>query len=207
MIGTEDFWALVEASATATGDPDERLAWLTDRLAERSADDAVDFALRLDEARARADTWVLWGAASLVCAGLCSDDGFHYFQAWLVGLGRSTFERVVDDPDALADVPQVRRLARRSVDAWDDDEWPDWEALDYVADRAYERITGAADALDAAVEARGRELRASPDPADEEWDLDDPAELRRRYPRLAAMFRLPAEESEPGVGVWETASP
>ncbi|MGN9809077.1 DUF4240 domain-containing protein [Micromonospora sp. BQ11] len=207
MIGTEDFWTLIEASADATADPEERLAWLTDRLAERPADDAVDFACRLDEARTRADTWRLWGAASLICAGLCSDDGFHYFQAWLVGLGRATFERVVDDPDALADVPVVRRLAGRSVDAWDDDEWPDWEALDYVADRAYERITGRADGVDDAAAARGRELGVSPDPTDEEWDLDDPAELRRRYPRLATMFPLPAHEDRTGVGVWETARP
>ncbi|MGN9775273.1 DUF4240 domain-containing protein [Micromonospora sp. H33] len=204
MIGTDDFWALIGASATATGDPEARLAWLTDRLAERPAEDSVDFALRLDEARARADTWRLWGAASLVCAGLCSDDGFHYFQAWLVGLGRDTFERVIADPDALADVPQVRRLAGRSVDDWDDAEWPDWESLDYVADEAYERVTGVAEGLDDAVAAHGRVLSSSPDPADEQWDLDDPAELRHRYPRLAALFPLPAEG---GVAVWETARP
>ncbi|WP_158554036.1 hypothetical protein [Micromonospora deserti] len=35
MIGTEDFWALIEASATATGALDGRLAWLTDRLGGR----------------------------------------------------------------------------------------------------------------------------------------------------------------------------
>ncbi|WP_422734798.1 hypothetical protein ACN26Y_14095 [Micromonospora sp. WMMD558] len=32
----------------------------------------------------------------------------------------------------------------------------------------------------------------------------DPAELRRRYPRLAVPFPLPAGA---GTGVWETARP
>ncbi|MEU2613544.1 DUF4240 domain-containing protein [Micromonospora sp. NPDC007271] len=206
-VEMDEFWALIEASDDGSRTPDERLAWLTDRLAERPAGDAVEFALRLDEARARADTWRLWGAASLICAGLCSDDGFHYFQAWLVGLGRETFERVVADPDMLADVPQVRRLAGRRVDGWDDDEWPDWEGLDYVADEAYERITGAADAVDDEAEARGRELGCSPDPRDEEWDLHDPTELGRRYPRLATMFPLPSARRVAGRSVWETARP
>ncbi|MCM0674719.1 DUF4240 domain-containing protein [Micromonospora phytophila] len=204
MIGTDEFWALIEASATATADPDERLAWLTDRLAERPADDAVDFALRLDEARARADTWHLWGAALHLCGGLCSDDGFHYFQAWLVGLGRETFERVVADLDALADVPEVRRLAERPTDDWDDAEWPDWESLDYVAGRAYERITGLPEGLDDAVEARGRARSELPDPVDEAWDLDEPEEVARRYPKLVALLLLGDGSGRP---VCQTAKP
>ncbi|XTZ18608.1 hypothetical protein ACQSSU_15180 [Micromonospora echinospora] len=34
MLDVDDFWTLVEGSATVTGQPDERLGWLTDRLAE-----------------------------------------------------------------------------------------------------------------------------------------------------------------------------
>ncbi|PWU55255.1 molybdenum metabolism regulator [Micromonospora sp. S4605] len=204
VIATDDFWALIEASAAATDGPDARLAWLTDRLAERPTDDVVDFALRLDEARARVDTWSLWGAALRVCGGLCSDDGFHYFQAWLVGLGRETFERVAADPDALADVPQVRRLAGRSNRDWAEDEWPDWEALDYVAERAYERITGDEDGLERALAAHGRDVSMSPDPQDEEWALEDRAEFARRFPRLAELFPLPDRQP---WSVWETARP
>ncbi|MEV4483620.1 DUF4240 domain-containing protein [Micromonospora coxensis] len=199
----DEFWALIEGSAAVAADPDERLAWLTDRLAERPVGDVVDFAVRLDELRGLVDTWRHWGAALLICGGLCSDDGFHYFQAWLVGLGRAVFERVADDPDALADVPQVRRLAGRGPREWAEDEWPEWECLDYVADEAYERITGE-EGLDEAVEARGRELSSSPDPIDERWDLDDRVELARRYPRLAALFPLPGRGRE---SVWETARP
>ncbi|RIW47318.1 DUF4240 domain-containing protein [Micromonospora endophytica] len=188
VLTTDDFWVLIDASAVATADQHERLAWLTDRLAERPADEVVDFAVRLDEARARVDSWHMWGAALHVCQGLCSDDGFHYFQAWLVGLGRETFERVAAEPDSLADLPQIRRLAGRRVRDWDDDEWPDWESLDYVAGDAYKRVTGIADGLDEAAEARGHELSLSPDPTDKEWDLADPVEVARRFPRLVALF-------------------
>ncbi|NJP34753.1 hypothetical protein [Micromonospora thermarum] len=52
--------------------------------------------------------------------------------------------------------------------------------------------------------AHGRVLSSSPDPAGEPWDLDDPAELRRRYPRLAVLFPLPVGGD---VAVWETARP
>ncbi|MEU5726014.1 DUF4240 domain-containing protein [Micromonospora sp. NPDC047738] len=200
----DEFWALVEASADGARTPDERLAWLTDRLAARPAAEVVDFALRLDELRGPVDTWRLWGAATLLFDGFCSDDSFHYFQPWLIGLGREAYHRVVADPDALADLPQVRRLAGRPRGDWADDEWPDWECLDYVADEAYERITGAPESLDDAVSARGRELRSSPQPGDEAWAVSDLAELSRRYPRLAALFPL----SGRGRGsVWETATP
>jgi hypothetical protein len=69
----------------------------------------------------------------------CSGDGFFYFQPWLVGLGLETFERVAGNPDSLAGVPQIHRLAGRRRSDWSDDEWPEWERLNYVALNAYER--------------------------------------------------------------------
>lgn len=67
-----------------------------------------------------------WQAATLICSGLCGMDSFFYFLAWLIGQGRSVFTSVAASPDALADVPQVRRLALiGGVDA----DWPDGEAL------------------------------------------------------------------------------
>jgi hypothetical protein len=67
----------------------------------------------------------------------CSGDGFFYFQPWLVGLGHETFERVAGNPDSLAGVPQIHRLADRRRSDWSDDEWPEWERLNYVALNAY----------------------------------------------------------------------
>ena len=165
------FWALVERSSAETSDQDERLEWLTAAL---SGAEACEFALRLDEVRRRVDTWAHWHAADVICAGLCSDDGFFYFQAWLIGLGREVFESVESSPDALA--------SRGGVHAWADDEWPDWEGLDYVAAEAFDGD------LESALASRGVEVLVSPDPAGEQWDFADPAEISARIPRLGALF-------------------
>lgn len=175
----DDFWALIEQSAEQGGD---RAEWLIQRLVERPLDDIIDFETHLAAQRRRVDTWLMWDAANKVMDDHCSTDSFFYFQPWLVGLGRATFDRVAADPDALADVPQVRALAGRSFDEWGDDEWPEWESLNYVALEAYE-LVGDED-LDTALENRGLARVCDPDPAD---DPRDQAERAALLPRLAAM--------------------
>jgi len=177
------FWALLERSAAETSDQDERLEWLTATLAAMPPAEVADFAVRLDEQRRRVDTWAHWHAAELICGGLCSDDGFFYFQAWLIGLGRAVFESVVSSPDALADLPHIRFLALfGGVDDWADADWPDWEGLDYVAGEAFDGD------LESALDSRGVEVLVSPDPAGQHWDFADPAEISARIPRLGALF-------------------
>src|SRR5687768_17923678 len=82
----DGFWALIEESRAATTGPDDRAEWLTDKLAALPPRDIEDFQIHLDEQRRRVDSWLVWGAAYQILDGLCSDDGFFYFQAWLVGL-------------------------------------------------------------------------------------------------------------------------
>ncbi|WP_177221167.1 DUF4240 domain-containing protein [Lentzea xinjiangensis] len=177
------FWALVESSGAETSGRDERLRRLTAALAALPRQEVAEFAVWLDRARRRVDTWAHWQAADVICGGLCSDDGFFYFQAWLVGQGRAVFEAVAASPDALADVPHVRVLASRGgVHAWADDEWPDWEDLDHVADEVFEG------GLDEELARRGVWLLTAPEPAGEQWDFADPAEISARVPRLGALF-------------------
>jgi hypothetical protein len=137
----------------------------------------------MNRLRDRVDTWQMWGAATVILHGWCSDDGFWYFQLWLISQGRETFEQAAVDPDALADVPAVQALAGRPKREWGE-KWPGWEELDYVADDAY----GDADRLFHALTRRGHRFRSSPAPADEKWDLSDRSEVDRRYPRLSALF-------------------
>jgi hypothetical protein len=189
----DSFWGLIGRSATATDDPDERLAWLIDELSKLAPEDIVAFDRHLTEVRRGVDTWAMWGAAYLICDSLCSDDGFWYFQAWLVGLGREAFERVAADPDELAGVPQIQRLAGRPVEDWADAEWPDWESLDYVASEASERVTGEEYAGVDEDEIWDSEGNPRPDPAnpdDRRWDVEDPQEAAARLPRISAMFPL-----------------
>ncbi len=114
-------------------------------LLRRPAEKSVAFQVRLEKACGAAHTRALWRAADRIEGGGCTDDGFHYFTLWLVGQGRKVYEAVLADPDALADLPEVRALAGRHRDDWDDDEWPEWEELDYVAQDAYDELTGQED--------------------------------------------------------------
>ncbi|MGW5852193.1 DUF4240 domain-containing protein [Streptomyces sp. NPDC055254] len=67
------------------------------------------------------------------------------FALWLVAQGRGTYESVIADPDVLADASEVRALAGRHVGEWHDDEWPEWEELDYVAQDIFDELNGQKD--------------------------------------------------------------
>src|ERR1700754_4823978 len=142
----DDFWIFLQRSRQVTSDPDERLRWLALHLERSPLARIVGFPILLNQIRRRSDTYDMWEAANLIFGGACSTDSFWYFQAWLIGLGRDTFDLVVADPDNLADVPEARRLAERPMREWGD-EWPWWEALSYVAARAYEESTGEEDGV------------------------------------------------------------
>lgn len=144
-MNDDAFWALIDELSRRPGDRDERLEWLRTELLGRPAAESVDFQVRLEDACEAAGTRALWRAADRVEGGACTDDGFHYFTLWLVGQGRKVYESVAADPDALADVPGIRALAGRHRDEWDDDEWPEWEELDYVAQDAFDELTGQED--------------------------------------------------------------
>ncbi|AEV86220.1 WGR domain protein [Actinoplanes sp. SE50] len=129
----DGFWRLIERSAP---EPD-RDAWLTGTLRKLARVHIEDFEILLQECRDRIDNAATWAAAYVVYDGHCSGDSFRYFQCWLIGQGRAAFERVAAAPDALATLPAIQRLAGRTFRAWDDDEWPDREALAGVAAGAY----------------------------------------------------------------------
>jgi hypothetical protein len=80
--------------------------------------------------------------------------------------------------------------------ATEDDDAVFAESVNYAADEAYGRITGDDHAFHDAWEARQRRAdaevhdggaAAEPD-LGEEFDFDDDDEMRRRLPRLAALF-------------------
>lgn len=113
----------------------------------------------------------LWGAAYQLNGG-CSDDGFEYFRGWLLAQGREVFERVVADPDELADLPVVRTAEEEGRDLECED------MLGVVAD-AHHTLAGTCQLP----RAEGR----YPD-LDRFWDFDDGDQFRRRMPRLASLL-------------------
>jgi hypothetical protein len=95
---------------------------------------------------------------------------------------------VAAHPDSLAEIQQIRRLAGRSRSDWSDDEWPEWELLNYVAVNAHELATGQEDGLDHALEAQGLHRICDALPEDEPWDYDDTDQRRARSPRLTDLL-------------------
>ncbi|MGX9886398.1 DUF4240 domain-containing protein [Streptomyces sp. NPDC002276] len=184
----DTFWTLIENCRQRTPDPDERAAWLCERVAGGPEPEILGFQTCLDRVLLPSGTWDLWAAADRIM-GWCSDDSFFYFRLWLVGLGRESFERVVRDPDSLAELPDVRRLVGRDEEDWDEEEWLDWEELDYVAGQAFVQVTGRTEEdFYAVFEALGGEDPESVDPAGERWDASDDEQAKRRLPRLSGLF-------------------
>ncbi|MFD4284453.1 DUF4240 domain-containing protein [Streptomyces albidoflavus] len=189
----DSFWKLIEECRRQARGRDERLAWLRDELSQRPLTEIVQFQVRLDEVTHEAFTWDLWAAAERIFGGWCSDDGFCYFGLWMVGLGRNAFSQAIADPDALADTPEVQCLVGRPRELWNDD-WPEWESLDYVAMEAYGLLVGidddCGDAFYVAVEAEQGDVGGSRGPLGEQWDVRSEDEATRKLPRLSTMFPL-----------------
>lgn len=172
------FWRIVDASVT--DDETAQRGRLQAELDHLSDQDLVDFVGLYGAVHRSLYSHRLWAAAYLVNGG-CSDDGFIDFRAWLMSRGRAVTERAVADADSLADLGVEMDCAS-------------FEAFGYVmldvfrarADGAFPRFPEPASQMggDAPLKAR------LPEPAEPDWafDFDDHAEMRRRLPRLAAMY-------------------
>jgi hypothetical protein len=176
-VGTRQFWKLIEDARRQVPDAtngEAVAARATVLLSACPREEIVAAGQVLWELRAGSYRSPLWAAAYMINGG-CSDDGFEYFRGWLIVQGREMYERIVADPDALADLPVIRDRAPAR--------WPvECEDTLYIASRAYRAAAGE-ELPHRAITIRYPEL----DPA---WgfDFDDRAEMTRRLPSLAALF-------------------
>jgi Protein of unknown function (DUF4240) len=180
----EQFWALVEAAkAAAGGNCKQQAAQLVAALAERSVSEVLDYHHIHSWLMAQSYRLELWGAAYLINGG-CSNDGFDYFRGWLLGQGPAIWQAALHAPDSLASHPQVRARAsqRERLDTLN------CEAIWGVADEAYQALTGQELTVEVVdMHPWPPELEEDWDPG-EDWDFDDAAEMRRRFPRLWALY-------------------
>ena len=165
------FWAIIEAGGRkALAEPERQLAAVRKQLLKLSPDEIRDFHRLFNQKLADAYTWDLWGAAYLINGG-CSDDGFHYFRAWLISQGRAVYEAAVENPDTLAGRTDPER---------DDYEFEDlWGA----SQDAYEELTGE--------EMPPVDYRWPAKPRGKRWDFDDDKQVSRRLPKLAQVCLRP----------------
>ncbi|MFI8252611.1 DUF4240 domain-containing protein [Streptomyces filamentosus] len=115
------FWQLIEACSPSVPDPegDVLAAALTARLSNGPVSGVVGFAEQL--------SWALYRLDRKENGDGLSSDQFLYTRAAVVAAGREEFERVLRDPEQF--MPYASDLV-----------WA--EALLYVPDNAYKRLTG-----------------------------------------------------------------
>ncbi|MFI1652288.1 DUF4240 domain-containing protein [Streptomyces avidinii] len=117
-MNKQQFWQLIEAARNQASNPNDGEAVAreaTSLLASRPAEEIVAAEQVLWDLMVDSCSNPLWAAACLANGG-CSDDGFDYFRGWLIAQGCEVFERVVADPDALAELPIVQASAADGVD-------------------------------------------------------------------------------------------
>lgn len=177
---TDEFWALLDRTRPEDADPTAHAAAVTRELVAAGLADTADFAGRFDDAMDALYTWDLWGAAYLAFGG-CGDDSFEYFRAWLIGQGRSTWNRARSEPDRL-----LADLLDGSSDPdrrWEELGVHDGEVVLYAGGDAQRELSG---------DWPSRPAHRPVEPDGDEWDEED---LPSRFPTLRAA--LPD-------GWWET---
>lgn len=157
----DEFWALI--ARCRADDADETARAVEDTLTDMPPAEICSFQGHLQDRMAESYDWRLWGAAYLARGG-CSDDSFDYFREWLITQGQATFERILQDPDSLADLEA---------------DVSETEELLSVAWNAYRR-TQKQD-----MPAVQGELQQPGEPHGSEWEEDD---LPRLFPKIAARY-------------------
>lgn len=102
-MSDEAFWAIIAKTTPFEADTHRQSRALREALMAISPDDIAAFEVAFQRQQRKSYTWDLWGAAYVINGG-ASDDGFEYFQRWLISKGRRVFEAAVQNPDALADM-------------------------------------------------------------------------------------------------------
>lgn len=162
----DEFWEIIGVvHEVSGGDLDIKEAALRKALESLSAENVVAFATHFDTCEAQAYRWDLWAAAYIIHGG-CSDDSFQDFRASLICQGRDRFERVMKNPECLADA-EFEGVAEKL----------DYEGFQYVPTAVYEEKTG--ESLPPS------SVTHPADPAGEEWEEDGLAE---KFPKLWKKF-------------------
>jgi hypothetical protein len=166
------FWKVIDSTTALESQPDKQLAALHAALSKLPLEQIERYESSFDSEMKRSFSWDLWGAAYVVHGG-ASDDSFEYFRCWLISKGKRVFEKVLADPDSLADIlaPDVRGAL-------------EFEDLAYVARKTWGEKSGKpGKEMPNAAWMLYPDLQPTGIPFDE-----NPASLAKRYPKLWKRF-------------------
>lgn len=93
----EEFWEMIDKCKQRGSDIEEQMEWLTSCLSKKAVKDIVMFDYTFNQIYEKSYTSDLWAAAYIVMGG-CSDDSFDYFRAWVVYLGKETYQTALENP-------------------------------------------------------------------------------------------------------------
>ena len=169
------FWTVIGKTLKFEGEEERQMAALTNEFRGWTAAEIEGFERAFQRQQLRSYDWRLWGAAYVIHRG-ASDDGFEYFQRWLISKGRDVFEAILAEPDLLADVLP------------DEPAGPcEFEEFAYVASHAWQTKTG----INPWEDEKGRFPYTGAPPADnpagKKFKTTE-AYLAKAYPKLWARF-------------------
>lgn len=156
------FWNIINQAKSKAESYEERPEELKKILLSLSSEEVAEFDKVYQQKLAKAYRWDLWGAAYLINGG-CSDDGFHYFCAFLISEGEEVYTKALENPESLVDV--------------EIEEDADLEEFNYVASEVYEAQTGK--------DIPSNDIAFPEDPIGKEWDED---ELDKIFPKLSEKY-------------------
>ena len=161
------FWDIIErAREDSNSNSDLIRDNLRFILAGYTPNELFTFQNKFMECLVKVYTNKIWAAAYLINGG-ASIDGFYYFRAGLISLGKEAFEKVILDPDSLAD---IWKNANEDLEC---------EEAIYVAPRLYEEKTSLIMEYETDPEDNGIW------PNDDEWEESD---LPNILPKLYKIY-------------------
>lgn len=171
------FWELIDKTTAHASDPERQAEVLRQVLRQLTVAEIEAFERAFQQQQRRAYSWDLWGAAYIMNGG-ASDDGFEYFQRWLVSRGRKIFEAAIANPESLADLP--------TSGAAGDHEFEEFAA---IAGGVWAEKTGTDPWSDPQARFPYGVVPLPPEPAGDPFE-EDADHLAKRYPKLWARFGM-----------------
>lgn len=123
------FWKLIETEKSKNPDADDA-DYMKDALMSLSREEIESFYLIYQSVLAKLDVDNVYKLGCVLHEDDLSDDGFEYFQRWLILQGKKAVELAIDDPDGLSDsLHLVSSLYERNLEC---------ESFCYFIEDAYE---------------------------------------------------------------------
>ncbi len=119
----KEFWKIIDASLKVSTDDKVKSQVIVELLSQYLPEQIIQFEVILRELIIEADEYGVMAVLKIIELSV-TDDPWIYFRCWLIGQGENCFYETLKEPDSI-------------TDKVDENTYPDFEALLYVATDAY----------------------------------------------------------------------